>query len=39
MSHPINEPTSFQSHDPTCIDNILRSRKTMFKTSKTFVGG
>ena len=23
MPHLINEPTCFQSHDPTCIDNIL----------------
>ena len=36
MSHFINEPTCFQWHDPTRIDNILTNRKTMFKTSKTF---
>ena len=36
MSHLINEPTSFESHGPTYIGNILKSRKTMFKTSKTF---
>ena len=34
MSHLINETNSFQSHDPTCIDNILTNWKTMFKTSK-----
>ena len=39
MSHVINEPACFQSHDPTCIDNILTKRKTMFKTSKTFENG
>ena len=39
MSHLINEPTCFQSHDPTCIDNILANRKTMFKTSKSFESG
>ena len=27
----INEPTCFQSHDPTCIDITLTNRKTMFK--------
>ena len=36
MSHLINEPTCFESHDPTCIDNILANQKTTFKTSKTF---
>ena len=36
MPHLINKLTCFQSHDPTCIDNILTNRKTMFKTSKTF---
>ena len=39
MFHPINEPTCFQSHDPTCIDNILTNRKDLFKTSKTFESG
>ena len=36
---PYHEPTCFQSHDPTCINNILRNQKTMFKTSKTFESG
>ena len=39
MSYVINELTFFQSHDRTCTDNILRNRKTMFKTSKTFESG
>ena len=39
ISHSINEPTYFQSHDPPCIDNILTNRKTMFKTSKTYESG
>ena len=39
MPHLINESTYFQSHDPTCNDNILTNRKTMFKTSKTFESG
>ena len=33
MFHLIHEPNCFQSHGPTCIDNILTNRKTMFKTS------
>ena len=33
MSHLSNEPTCFQSNYPTCIDNILTNRKTMFITS------
>ena len=36
MFHFINEPTCFQSHDPTCISNILTNIKTIFRTSKTF---
>ena len=39
MCHLINKPTSFQSHDPTCIDNILINRKTTFKTTKIFENG
>ena len=39
LSRLINEPTCFQSHDPTCIDNTLTNRKTMFKLSKTFESG
>ena len=39
MSYVINELTFFQSHDPTCTDNILTNRKIMFKTSKTFESG
>ena len=31
MSHLINEPTCFQSHDPICIDNILTNRKSIFE--------
>ena len=29
MSHLINEPTCFQSHDLNGIDNILKNRKTV----------
>ena len=36
MSYLINEPTCFQSHDPTCTDSILTNRKIIFNTSKTF---
>ena len=39
MSNLMNEPTCFQSHDPTCIGNILTNQKAMFKTSKTFESG
>ena len=35
----INEPTYFQSNNPTCIDSVLTSRKAMFKTPKTFESG
>ena len=39
MSHLINEPTNCESHGPTYNGNILKSRKTMFKTFKTFENG
>ena len=39
ISHLINEPTCFQSHDPTCIDKILENGKAMFKISKSFESG
>ena len=35
MSDLIHGPTRFETHDPTCIDNILTNRKT----NKTFESG
>ena len=35
MSDLINGPSRFETHDPTCIDNILTNRKT----NKTFESG
>ena len=32
----IKTPTCNQSHNPTCIDNILTNPKALFKFSKTF---
>ena len=39
MSNLMNEQTCYQSHDPTCIGNILTNQKAMFKTAKTFESG
>ena len=35
----IKTPTCYQSHNPTCIDNILTNQKALFKLSKTFETG
>ena len=32
----IKTPTCYQSHNPSCIDNILTNQKVLFKLSKTF---
>ena len=32
----IKEPTCFQSHNPTCINNFLANHKAMFKRSRLF---
>ena len=31
--------TCYQSHNPTCTDNILTNHKALFKLSKTFEAG
>ena len=36
LSPFIKEPTCFQSHNPTCIDNFLTNQKAMFKLSRLF---
>ena len=35
----IKTSTCYQSHNPTCIDNILTNEKALFKLSKTFETG
>ena len=35
----IKTPTCYQSHNPTCIDNILTNQKALFKLSKIFETG
>ena len=39
LSPFIKEPTCFQSHNPTCIDNFLTNQKAMFKLSRLFETG
>ena len=39
LSPHIKEPTCFQSHNPTCIDNFLTNQKAMFKLSRLFETG
>ena len=39
LSPLIKEPTCFQSHNPTCIDNFLTYQKAMFKLSRLFETG
>ena len=39
LSPLIKEPTCFQSHSPTCIDNFLTNQKAMFKLSRLFETG
>ena len=39
LSPLIKEPTCFQSHNPTCIDNFLTNQKAMFKLSRLFETG
>ena len=39
LSPLIKEPTCFQSHNPTCIDNFLTNQKGMFKLSRLFETG
>ena len=39
LSPLIKEPTCFQSHNPTCIDNFLTNQKAMFKFSRLFESG
>ena len=36
LSPLIKEPTFFQSHDPTCIDNFQTNQKAMLKLSRLF---
>ena len=36
LSPLIKEPTFFQSHDPTCIDNFQANQKAMLKLSRLF---
>ena len=36
LSPLTKEPTCFQSHNPTCIDNFLTNQKAMFKLSRLF---
>ena len=36
LSPLIKEPTCFQSHNPTCIDNFLTNQTAMFKLSRSF---
>ena len=39
LSPLIKEPTYFQSHNPTCIDNFLANQKAMFKLNRLFETG
>ena len=39
LSLLIKEPTFFQSHNPTCIDNFLKNQKVIFKLSRLFETG
>ena len=39
LNAPIKTPTCYQSHNPTCIDNILTNQKALFILSKTFETG
>ena len=39
LSPLIKEPTCFQSHNPSCIDNFLINQKAMFKLSRLFETG
>ena len=39
LSPLIKEPTCFQSHNPTCIDNFLTNQKAMFKLGRLFETG
>ena len=39
LSALIKEPTCFQSHNPTCIDNFLTNQKAMVKLSGLFETG
>ena len=39
LSPLIKEPTCFQSHHPTCMDNFLRNQKPMFKLNRLLQTG
>ena len=39
LSPLIREPTCFQSHNPTCIDNFLTNQKGMFELRRLFETG
>ena len=39
LSPLIKEPTCFQSHNPTCIHNLLTNQKAIFKLSRLFETG
>ena len=39
LSLLIKEPTCFQSHNPTCIDNFLTNQKAMLMLNRLFETG
>ena len=39
LNAPINSPTSYHPHIPTCNDHILTNQKSLFKFSKMFETG
>ena len=39
LNAPINSPTCYQLHLPTCIDHVSTNQKSLFEFSKTFETG